>query len=81
MLSSELLYELKKKYGSLFQTSIKKQSIIFRELTFSEFDQISEYQLSKDYTSVDIEDFITKSAVLYPFDFNSDFFDLLHRCF
>jgi hypothetical protein len=74
MISSELLYELKKKYGSLFQTSIKKQSIVFRELTFSEFDKISEYQLSKDYTSVDIEDFITKSAVVYPFDFNSDLY-------
>jgi hypothetical protein len=72
MISSELLYELKKKYGSLFQTSIKNQSIIFRELTFSEFDQISEYQLSKDHTSVDIEDYIIKSAVVYPSDFNSD---------
>jgi hypothetical protein len=72
MISSELLYELKKKYGSLFQASIKGQSIVFRELTFSEFDKISEYQLSKEYTSVDIEDFIIKSAVLYPADFNSD---------
>jgi hypothetical protein len=72
MISSELLYELKKQYGSLFQTSIKNQSIVFRELTFSEFDKISEYQLSKEYTSVDIEDFIIKSAVLYPTDFNSD---------
>jgi len=72
MISSDLLYELKKKYGSLFQASIKKQEIIFRELTFAEFDKIAEYQLSKEYSSADIEDFIIKSAVLYPEDINLD---------
>lgn len=72
MISSDLLYELKKKYGSLFQTSIKKQEIIFRELTFAEFDKVAEYQLSKEYSSADIEDFIIKSAVLYPEDIDLD---------
>lgn len=72
MISSDLLYELKKKYGSLFQTAIKNQEIIFRELTFAEFDKIAEYQLSKEYSSADIEDYAIKSAVLYPDNINLD---------
>lgn len=72
MLDTEKLYELKKKYGPLFVTRIKGQDVIFRELTFSEFDKISEYQTSSDYTNVDIEDLIIKSAVVFPEDFNCD---------
>jgi hypothetical protein len=74
MLDSDLLYELKKQHGSLFQTSIKNQLVVFRELKFSEFDRIAEYQLSGEYTNLDIEDFIIKSAVVYPADFNVDTF-------
>jgi hypothetical protein len=72
MLDSEKLYELKKLYGSLFITQLKKQEVIFRELTFSEFDRISEYQNSPEYTNVDIEDLIIKTAVLYPEEINLD---------
>ena len=72
MLDSDLLYELKKQHGSLFQTSIKNQVVVFRELKFSEFDRIAEHQLSGDYTNLDIEDFIIKSAVVYPLEFDTD---------
>jgi len=72
MLDSDLLYELKKQHGSLFQTSIKNQVVVFRELKFSEFDRIAEHQLSGDYTNLDVEDFIIKSAVVYPLEFNTD---------
>jgi len=72
MLDSEKLYELKKNYGSLFVTQIKGQDIVFRELTFSEFDKICEYQNSSDYTNVDIEDLIIKNVVVFPEQFNCD---------
>lgn len=72
MLDSDLLYELKKQHGSLFQTSIKNQVVVFRELKFSEFDRIAEHQLSGDYTNLDVEDFIIKSAVVYPLEFDTD---------
>lgn len=68
----EKLYELKKKYGSVFTTSIKNTEIVFRELTFSEFDKIAEYQNSEDYSSVDTEDIIIECAVVYPDNFNID---------
>ena len=64
------LYELKKKYGSVFQTIIKDIEVVFRELTFSEYDKIAEYQNSGDYSSVDTEDLIIECAVVYPEDFN-----------
>ena len=64
------LYELKKKYGSVFQTIIKDIEVVFRELTFSEYDKIAEYQNSGDYSSVDTEDLIIECAVVYPENFN-----------
>jgi hypothetical protein len=66
----EKLYELKKKYGSVFQTTVKGAEIVFRELTFSEYDKIAEYQNSDDYSSVDTEDIIIECAVVYPENFN-----------
>lgn len=66
------LYEIKKKYGSIFTASIKGQDIVFRELTFNEYDQIVEYQNSEDYTSLDSEDLVIKYAVVYPEDFSID---------
>ena len=66
------LYEIKKKYGSIFTASIKGQDIVFRELTFNEYDQIVEYQNSEDYTSLDSEDLVIKYAVVYPEDFSVD---------
>lgn len=68
MVTAELLYSIKKQYGSVFQTALKSQEIIFRELTFAEFDQIAQHQMSEDYSSVDIEELIISCAVVYPSD-------------
>lgn len=66
MVTAELLYSIKKQYGSVFQTSLKSQQIIFRELTFAEFDQIAQHQMSEDYSSADVEELIISYAVVYP---------------
>jgi len=65
MLDPDKLSKLKSQYGSIFQTSLKKDIIVFRELTFSEFDRISEYESSGE-SAAEIEDLIIKSAVIYP---------------
>ena len=67
MVNAEILYELKLKYGSIFETYLKKDLVIFRELTFAEFDKIAEHE-SLGESSAEIEDLIIKSAVLYPED-------------
>jgi hypothetical protein len=64
------LYEIKKKYGSIFEVNIKDRDIVFRELTFSEYDKIVEYQNSEEYSSVDTEDIIIECAVVHPEDFD-----------
>lgn len=66
----ELLYNLKKKYGSVFSVDLKGQEVIFRELTFNEFDKITEYKNSEIAASTDAEDLIISSAVVYPKNFN-----------
>lgn len=67
MVDPGILYKLKLEYGSIFQTYLKKDLIIFRELTFAEFDRIAEYELSGE-SSAEIEDLIIKSAVVHPED-------------
>jgi hypothetical protein len=71
MLNPELLYELKLLYGSVFETTLKKDTIVFRELTFSEFDQITEHQNSGE-SSAEIEELIIKLGVIYPEDIDLD---------
>lgn len=66
----EKLYELKKRYGSVFSTFIKNQEVFFRELTFEEYDKIIEYKNSENHSSADIEDVIIEAAVVYPENFN-----------
>jgi len=70
MLDSDLVLSLKLKYGNIFTTEVKNQTIIFRELTFSEFDDIALLQNLEDGSSVDSEDQIIATAVVYPEDFN-----------
>lgn len=70
MITPNLLYEIKKRYGSVFQTSIKKDQILFRELTFAEYDQIAQHQADKTFSSADAEELIITFAVVYPEDFN-----------
>jgi hypothetical protein len=71
MLTPEQLFKLKSKFGTVFETTLKKETIIFRELTFSEFDRISEHQNSGE-SNEEIEDLIIKSAVIYPTDLQLD---------
>ena len=67
MLEPDILHNLKNKYGSIFQTHLKQQPVVFRELTFAEFDRIAEYEASGE-SKAEIEDLIIKSAVIYPED-------------
>lgn len=71
MLTPEQLYKLKLEFGTVFETSLKKETIIFRELTFAEFDKISEHQNAGE-SNEEIEDLIIKSAVIYPNDLQPD---------
>jgi hypothetical protein len=71
MLEPEKLYELKNKHGSIFQTNLRKEVVVFRELTFSEFDKIAEYESSGE-SRTEIEDLIIKSAVIYPENMDLD---------
>ena len=66
----EQLYELKKRYGSIFSISVKSKDIFFRELTFEEYDKIVEYKNSQDHSSADVEDVILAAAVVHPSDFD-----------
>lgn len=66
----QFLYEIKKKYGSVFAVNLKGQEVLFRELTFNEFDRITEYKNSESSSSTESEDLIISSAVVYPKDYN-----------
>jgi hypothetical protein len=66
MITPDLLYEVKKVYGSVFQTYIKKQEVLFRELTFAEFDEVAQFQKDEDFSSADVEELIIKKSVVYP---------------
>jgi hypothetical protein len=71
MINPEFLYELKSLYGSVFETYLKKDLVLFRELTFAEFDQITEHQNSGE-SSAEIEELIIKLGVIYPENINVD---------
>jgi chorismate mutase len=68
----EKLYAIKKAHGAVFTATVKNVDIVFRELTFSEYDKISEYRNSDEFSSADAEDLIINSAVVYPENFSVD---------
>lgn len=70
MIDSEVFLELKLKYGPLYNVSVKGIDLLFRELTFSEFDKIDKLQDSGDFSSADAEDYILECTIVYPEDFN-----------
>lgn len=72
MITDDLLLELRQKYGPLFSAEIRGNTVLFREITFKEFDKIIEIQNLQDGSSVDSEDEIIKTAVVYPEDFDPD---------
>ena len=65
MLEPRQIAELKSKHGQVFEIPIDSQnSVVFRALTFAEFDKLA---LTEDYiSSIDSEDDIVKTALLYP---------------
>jgi hypothetical protein len=70
MIDSEVFLELKLKYGPLYSVSVKGIDLLFRELTFSEFDKIDKLQDSGDFSSADAEDYILECTIVYPENFN-----------
>jgi len=72
MFDSDLIFELKKKYGNIYSIQIKSYNLIFRELTFKEYDQILTYQEIEEFSSADVEDLILNFSIVYPeaFDIN-----------
>lgn len=70
MINSEVLLELKLKYGPLYNVNVKGTDLLFRELTFSEFDKIATSQEAGEFSSADSEDYILECTVVYPENFN-----------
>jgi hypothetical protein len=70
MINSEVFLELKLKYGPLYSVSVKGIDLLFRELTFAEFDKIDKLQDSGDFSSADAEDYILECTIVYPENFN-----------
>lgn len=65
------LHELKKKHGSVFQTTIKNTDIVFRELTFSEYNKILSFKDLDNFSSADLEDTILSISIVYPENFDT----------
>lgn len=61
----EQIAEWKRQYDELFTVEIGKHLIIYRAVTFREFDQIAS-GVTQDSSSVDIEDELVNLAVLAP---------------
>lgn len=70
MVDNELIFNLKNKYGNIYSVDIKNYTLIFRELKFSEYNQILHYQELDDSSSVDIEDLVLKFSIVYPENFD-----------
>lgn len=66
MIDPEIVSELKNKYGPLFAFSIKGIDLLFRQLTFQEFDEISAGQESGYLSSADAEDKIIEKTLVFP---------------
>ena len=70
MLDADVLVQLKRKYGRLFTVAVKGFDIVFKELTFAEYDEIYSYQVSPDFSSAEAEDLILQYAIVYPENFD-----------
>lgn len=70
MVDPEIILDLKKKYGYIYSVTIKKIDLIFRELTFEEYDRILSYQDLGDSSSADVEDLILSYSIVYPENFD-----------
>lgn len=70
MLDPELVFNFKKKYGNIYSVQIKNYTLIFRELTFKEYNQVLYYQQLEDSSSADMEDQILAFSIIYPDNFD-----------
>lgn len=66
MVDPEIVSELKNKYGPLFAFSIKGIDLLFRQLTFEEYDLIILGQNSGFLSSADVEDKIIEKTLVHP---------------
>jgi hypothetical protein len=71
MLTADIIFSLKNKYGNIYSVDIKNQTVVFRELTFKEYDKILYLKTLEDIDSSDIEDIILEYAVIYPEGFDT----------
>ena len=71
MLDSQLIFDLKNRYGNIYSVNIKNKDIIFRELTFKEYNKILYYKDLEDFSSADVEDLVLEFTIVYPEDFDS----------
>ena len=70
MLDSQLIFDLKNRYGNIYSVDIKGKTLVFRELTFKEYNQILYYKDLEDFSSADVEDLILEFSIVYPENFN-----------
>jgi hypothetical protein len=70
MLDSQIVFDLKRKYGNIYSVEIKNITLVFRELTFKEYNQVLYYQELDDSSSADLEDIILQFAIVYPENFD-----------
>lgn len=71
MLTADVIFSLKNKYGNIYSVNIKNETVVFRELTFKEYDKILYLKNLDTIDSSDIEDIILEYAVIYPEGFNT----------
>lgn len=69
-MDDEVLLELKQKYGPLYAVNVKGTDLLFRELTFAEFDKVSVIGQAQGFSSADAEDEILKTTIVYPEGFD-----------
>jgi hypothetical protein len=69
-MDNEVLLELKQQYGPLYAVNVKGTDLLFRELTFAEFDRISLIGQAQGFSSADAEDEILKTTIVYPQNFD-----------
>ena len=70
MIDPELVFTLKSKYGNIYSVDVKSQTLVFRELTFKEYNKILYLQGLDGFSSADMEDLILSYAIIYPENFD-----------
>ena len=70
MIDPELVFALKSKYGNIYSVEVKGQSLVFRELTFKEYNKILYLQGLDGFSSADMEDLILSYAIIHPENFD-----------